>query len=346
MPGIFDAFKPLDALSVGNILDYNKRGAVDEMAQALATKPDLTALLPDTLRSSLTNNKAAVLQWLCDLIPAPANRTGDWRLFFVRNFAQKWVKDKYPACADLAAAIARQVSVAKGLNANMSYYQENRNITVDASSPFKAEYDTHVAKRWQGVKRIGWRGDDRDPQVMFQAGFSPRVSVSSPIWRPQENNKDVDLDTTVCVARDIRGSAFFPLSKPVTLTWAYCVLIKEGWNTYYLQKKLAEERNQQVDTPQYRKTVWMFHEKCVNRVEPEDIVMAVQLERQIYDNKSPLTGIRFRLNDCTGKINGRVWSTLDTPQRHKVEDTVGEYLGTWYPSAAGQWLTYDGVVQK
>jgi hypothetical protein len=142
------------------------------------------------------------------------------------------------------------------------------------------------------------------------------------------------------------GSAFFPLSKPVTSTWAYCVLIREGWNTYYLQKQLAAERGQTPGTAAYNKTVWMFHEKCVNKVEPVDIVLVIELERRSFDGKSPLRGIQFRLKDCTGRINGDTWAGLDGQQKDKVEQTVQQFMGSWYPSDGRKWLTYDGIVEK
>lgn len=347
MPTIFDQFQPLDGNAKQTLVDYNKTGAVSEMAQAL-TKDEYRNLLPLADRGNLGNRDAA-LNWLRDLIPTPANRTGAWQLYFVKNYSPAWIKGRYPGnvqAAELASKIGSQISTARGLKPTMDYYTQVRAITVPGGSQFKGEYDAHVKKNWAGVKQVGWRGDDRDPDLMMKSGFSPRVSVNVPVWRPQESFRDVDLDTTVCVARDVRGSAFFPLSKPVQLTWAYCVLIREGWNTYYLQKKLAAEKNLNRNDPAYNKTVWMFHEKCVNRVEPQDIVIAVQLERKIYDRVDPLSGIQFRLVTSSGRTNFRAVVNLEAEQKAKIEEILSEFSKTWYPSSSNKWLTYDGVVTK
>lgn len=347
MPTIFDQFQPLNDGSKETLVNYNKNGAVNEMALAL-TRDEYKNLLPLADRVNLANRDAA-LEWLRNLIPLQANRAGEWRLYFVKNYAQTWIKNRYPGnaqAAELAAKVSGQVSNARGLKPTMAYYTDVRAITVPDGNQFKGEYDAHVKKNWAGVKQVGWRGDDRDPDLMMKSGFSPRISVNVPVWRPQESFRDVDLDTTVCVARDVRGSAFFPLSKPVQFTWAYCVLIREGWNTYYLQKKLAAEKNLNRDTPAYNKTVWMFHEKCVNRIEPKDIVIAVQLERKIFDGNDPLSGIQFRLISPTGRTNFRAVANLEAAQKLKIEEILSEFSKGWYPSGSNKWLTYDGVVTK
>lgn len=347
MATIFSTFQPLTDGAKNTLVDYNKTGAVNEMAWAL-TKDEYKNLLPTGDRGNLATT-ASALQWLCNLIPVPANRAGQWQLYFVKNWAPAWLKNKYPGnpqVVELANKISQQMSTARGLKPTMDYYTTVRGITVPDGDPFKAEFDAHVKKNWAGVKQVGWRGDDREPEVIMKSGFSPRVSINMPVWRPDPSQRDVDLDTTVCVARDIRGSAFFPLSKPVEFTWAYCVLIKEGWNTYYLQKQLAAEQNLTKNTPAYNKTVWMFHEKCVNRVEPKDIVIAVRLERKIFDRRDPLSGIQFRLISSTGRTNFRAVAGLDVAQKNKIESTISEFSSRWYPGSGNQWLTYDGVVTK
>jgi len=347
MPSIFDAFQPLDEASKLTLVNYNKCAAVDSLANALATDAQYKNKIPLPQRNAI-RDRATAQDWLKSLMPAvPA--VGDWRLEFVKNFAQKWVRDKYPGNAEalaLAVEMSQMLSTARGLKPTMDYYTQVRGITVDDTSQFKGDFDGHVKKNWSGVKRIGWRGDDRDPDTMMKNGFSPRVSTTTPIWRPQEAFKDVDLDTTVCVARDIRGSAFFPLSKPVKYTWAYCVLIREGWNTYYLQKKLAEENNIQPNTADYHKTVWMFHEKCVSRIEPKDIVIAIQLERRIFDGNDPLSGIQFRLNTTSGRTNFKTITQLEGAQRKVMDETISQFSKGWYPSKPNEWLTYGGVVTK
>lgn len=347
MPNIFDAFQPLDDASKLTLVNYNKGGAIDSLANALATEAKYKDNIPMPDRATI-RDRATAQNWLRSLMPAvPA--VGDWRLAFVQNFVRRWITNKYPGnpqAATLAADVANYVSTAKGLKPTMDYYTEVRGITVDDASPSKGEFDAHVKKNWAGIKRVGWRGDDRDPDSMMTAGFSPRVSTTTPIWRPQEAFKDVDLDTTVCVARDIRGSAFFPLSKPVKFSWAYCVLIREGWNTYYLQKKLAEDQNILPTTAAYNKTVWMFHEKCVSRIEPKDIVIAIQLERRIFDGNDPLSGIQFRLNTASGRTNFIAMSKLEPAQKKLMSETISQFAKGWYPAKSNEWLTYDGIVQK
>jgi hypothetical protein len=346
MANIFDDFQPLDLGSKQIMVDYNKMGAVDGIAQALTTN-EFKNMLPIADQANV-RDKAAALQWLRSLIPPQSNVVGDWKLYFLTNFSAPWIKNKYPGdfqASRLAAAIFDKVKQARTLDTN-PYFNEIQLVTVGDSSQYKAEYDAHVKKTWTGIKQIGWRGDDRVPTMIMYSGFSPKVSVNVPVWRPQDHNLDVDLDTTVCIARDIRGSAFFPLSKPVRFTWAYCVLMREGWNTYYLQKKLAAESNLSKGDAGYLKKVWLFHEKCVNRVEPADILLAIQVERRIFDGTSPLTGIQFRLLPNTGRTNFLAMDRLETDKKNRIQEIVSEYDKGWYPSSSNQWLTYDGVLTK
>jgi len=343
MANLFDHFQPLDQGSRQTLIEYSKVACVNDVAQCL-TKDEYKNKLPQADHANF-RDKDSALQWLRNLIPNQANVAGDWKLYFVANYANTWITARYPGNSQaslLAREVLDQVRAARRLD-TAGYYDEIRLITVDGTSPFKTEYDAHVKKQWAGIKQVGWRGDDRNPTMIMQTGFSPKVSVNVPIWRPQDHNLDVDLDTTVCVARDIRGTAFFPLSKPVQYTWAYCVLIREGWNTYYLQKKLATEANLSRGDAGYSDKVWLFHEQCVNRVDPHDIVLAIQVERRIRDGRNPLSGIQFRLLTNNGRKNFMTWPKLEQDQRKKIEDTVSQFGDGWYP-AAGQWLTYQGIV--
>jgi hypothetical protein len=348
---LFDSFGPLDPASAQAMVNYHKQRVVDSIANTIATDTKFRSKFPMTEQAGVSSHDGA-LQWLRGLIPATANPGSNWKQYFLASYKSTWITGRYKGnegMRDLALAISGQLGTARGLSPGMNYYQTVQSMAPAANAP-QAVVDTfnrHVRKQWVGVKQIGWRGDDREPNVMMKAGFEPRVSTTTPVWRPQAGMEDVDLDTTVCVARDIRGCAFFPLSKPIPATWAYCVRIRVGWNTYYVQKELAREKGiTDTTSAAYRKKVWLFHEKCVSKIEPADIILAIRLERKIHDGRSPLSGIKFTIKDGTGKLNMDAFESLSLDQRHEVESVLSPYLGSWYPQAPNEWLTYDGVVTK
>lgn len=348
---IFDSFAPLDQASAQAMVDYHKQRVVDDIASTIATDMGFRSKFPATEQGGVSSFDGA-LQWLRGLIPPTANAGANWKQYFLANFKSAWITSRYvgnDGMGGLALNISGQLGRARGMKPQMNYYQTVQSMApaANAAQSVRDTYNRHIRKQWVGVKQIGWRGDDREPNVMMRAGFEPRVSTTTPVWRPQEGMEDVDLDTTVCVARDIRGCAFFPLSKPIPATWAYCVRIRVGWNTYYVQKELAREKGiTDTTSAAYRKKVWLFHEKCVSKIEPEDILLAIRLERKIFDGRSPLSGIKFTIKDGTGRLNMDSFASLSPDQQHEVERVLSPYLGSWYPQAPNEWLTYDGVVRK
>lgn len=341
---IFQAFKPLPQNVKNDLINYNLRGSVDGMAQALLTDAHFRGLLPPSELSKL-GNKQAILDWFKSLIPANQrqpndDRNDEWKVVFVRDFRRSWVTSRYPTCGDLGTAMASTCSTNRS-NAN-SYYDTKRVMDVDPLGPFQHEYTTNVKRAWAGVERIAWRGDDRTPETIVGSnyngtGFAPRKPSQVPIWRPEEDKLDVDTDTTVCVAVDIRGCAFFPLSKPVTDTWVYCVILSEGWNTYYLQTKVAQEKHLAAGSREFNEKVWMFNERCVSSARPTEIACAIQLERLIRDRKNPLTGVRFRLGEVR---RYQAFRSLTASLLIKIQNSISPYAD-WYP-VAPRWLTYQG----
>jgi hypothetical protein len=346
---IFGAFKPLTPQTRAGLIAYNLSGNVDGIAVSLSK--EYISLVPaaevDKLKDTKNTNvldKAKVLVWLESLIPAAKRKPGDnWKAMFVKEFTRKWVTDKYPASANLAETLANLCTTNRSNAAN--YYDQTLMIDVDASSPFKNEYDTSVKRAWSGVEKIGWRGDDRTPETIVGAnfngtGFEPRKKTSAPIWRTDESKLDVDCDTTICVAVDIRGCAFFPLSKPVRNTWVYCVILSEGWNTHYLQQKVATQKNLSPGTKDFNDKVWLFNERCVSQAKPTEIACAVQLERDIRDGKDPLSGVRFRLGEVR---RYPAFNMLTTPMLIKLQNDLAKYA-RMYPANPKKWLTYQGEV--
>jgi hypothetical protein len=339
---IFQAFKPLPRDTRTDLVNYNLRNSVDEMAGDLAGKPDIRRLLPATELAKL-KDKPAILAWLESLIPADKRKPNDdWKAVFVRNFTGKWVTNKYPTATELATEMGKTCVSNRG--AANSYYDQTLLMDVDAASPFRSEYTTNVKRAWTGVDRVGWRGDDRKPETIVGSncdgtGFAPRKRSEAPIWRTDESKLDVDTDTTVCVAVDIRGCAFFPLSKPVKNTWVYCILLGEGWNTYYLQTKIAADKKLTAGSKEFNNKVWLFNERCVSSAKPSEIACAIQLEREIRDGKDPLTGVRFRLGEVR---RYDAFRSLNASLLIKIQNSIAKYAN-WYP-AAPKWLTYQGEV--
>lgn len=289
-------------------------------------------------------DKAAILVWLESLIPSAKRKPNDdWKSTFVREYTNRWITDKYPASTELAAELGSLCTTNRS-NAN-NYYNQTVLVDVDATSPFKTEYDQHVKRAWTGKEKIGWRGDDRTPETIVGknfdgTGFAPRKPIEVPIWRTDESKLDVDCDTTVCVAIDIRGCAFFPLSKPVTDTWVYCVILSEGWNTYYLQTKVAEQKGLTPGTKDFNDKVWLFNERCVSQARPTEIACAIKLERKIRDGKDPLTGVRFHLGEVR---KYPAYEQLTASMLIKIQNDISPYA-KWYPANPSKWLTYQGEV--
>ncbi len=345
-PTIFGAFKPIPFATRKDLVSYNLRGSVDGLAGDLA-KATNRAKLPGTVATGLTDEaaiKAAVLVWFESLIPVNKRTPGyEWKSTFVREFAARWITVPYPASTALAAELASLCSTNKSNAAN--YYDQTVLVDVAAASPFKTEYDTLVKRTWSGKEKIGWRGDDRTPDTIVGknfdgTGFAPRKPIEVPIWRTDESKLDVDCDTTVCVAIDIRGCAFFPLSKPVSDTWVYCVILSEGWNTYYLQNKVATQKNLTPGTKEFNDKVWLFNERCVSQARATEIACAIKLERKIRDGKDPLSGVRFRLGEVR---KYPAYQQLTASMLIKIENEITPYA-KWYPANPGKWLTYQGEV--
>lgn len=345
-PTIFGAFKPLPTATKTDLISYNLRGSIDGLAGDLA-KAANRGKLPTTVATGLTDEtaiKAAVLAWLETLVPANKRTPGDdWKSTFVREYRSTWITGAYPASQALAIELSSICNTNKG-NAT-KYYNQTLLVDVDATSPFKAEYDAHVKRTWSGKEKIGWRGDDRTPDTIVGknldgTGFAPRKPIQVPIWRTDESKLDVDCDTTVCVAIDIRGCAFFPLSKPVADTWVYCVILSEGWNTYYLQNKVAAQKNLTPGTKDFNDKVWLFNERCVSQARATEIACAIKLERKIRDGSDPLTGVRFRLGEVR---KYPCYQQLTASMLIKIENEIAPYA-KWYPANPGKWLTYQGEV--
>jgi hypothetical protein len=345
---ILQAFPAAPQQTKDDLRNRNKRKAIDVTAETIRERVPVP----------FAHTKEGALAWFKSLIPADKRRAlekftagEDWKVYFFDNYRTSWL----PALPDLALALSNLVSEKK-TSLPPSAYDNFQAITEEGLSWWqKREFRQHVYKHWNGIKRIAWRGDDRAPDKIMDEGcmgFQPRVSSTVPLWRPADGKWDVDTDTTVCVARDIRGSAFFPLNDH-TNTYVYCVLVKEGWNTYYLQKKVAEadkelkkatkEKKKVTESQPYKDEVWMFHEKCAQHIAPEDVIAAFKIERQFHRtdlDPAPLAGIRFRLGEY--RQNDAAWASLDQEQRNSILSTLREYAGHWNPFCEGFWLTYYG----
>lgn len=135
------------------------------------------------------------------------------------------------------------------------------------------------------MRGIFYRSDTRHPDVpgnIFKNGFvkrdgrwqSPRL-----IWRSREKAPDIVPSSGVCVTRHFEAAAIFPVTHLKADSWIYVLDLEVGemLNTQQAQYDYV----QKVGNLGSRHALWpMFgQERAVNRVNPQDIVGAVHVER-------------------------------------------------------------------
>ncbi|MCA2999586.1 MAG: hypothetical protein ING75_13405 [Rhodocyclaceae bacterium] len=166
-----------------------------------------------------------------------------------------------------------------------------------------------------------WRGDDRGPQAVFQTGFSTkrerdkevRKGANKIIWRSGGSTDDILPASAVCLAKDVRGSAFFPLTG-ATEFYMYAVGKTRVVNTFKAQQRAEEAETGSHDfrqearyeyDPAYSESekasaVWQFQEYAAHRVRNDEILACFKVTRRTLvpsngKDAVAIAGIQFKL---------------------------------------------------
>lgn len=231
-------------------------------------------------------------------------------------------------------------------------------LRVTGGDYYLGKYDVNTG----GI--IFWRGDTRPPNEVFQTGFSSRYVRDNKgreiVWRAGID--DIVPASAVCLARDVRGAAFFPCPSLDTddLTdshYIYAMVVPFAACTYRMQQVVEKVETGDDDwrdparfayDPAWEDTddascVWQFAEYAVHEVKPSQILAGWKMDRMYLvkdrDDERGQAGIRFRLYG---------------EQRNHACKHPGSLLGAQtiarayyheYPRKYPQFLSYWGIVE-
>lgn len=215
---------------------------------------------------------------------------------------------------------------------------------------------------------VFWRGDTRHPSLVRTTGFTPKSERALGVARRggggnviiyRTGDDDIVPASGVCIAKDIRGSAFFPFSRGTA--YLYAVVLDQAVNTYRAQRRAdrVESGNRdwrvaerfrydptEVDADQ-ASTVWQYREHVVHRIDATRIVGAWAMNREFLvdgsgeDNK---VGMRFKLSGPNLWRSG--WSAVDALPRRAMAEAIATACSAFYPPQPDQYLSYQGIVRK
>jgi hypothetical protein len=218
--------------------------------------------------------------------------------------------------------------------------------------------------------KLFWRGDDRSPSQVVSTGFTTkreRDKVNEPgesviLWRSGNNQDDLDPDSAVCVAKDVRGAAFFPLDKDAK--YIYAIALYEVVNTHKMQqrqergetgtraRKPERYRFDPTEEDSNQSPIWQFQEYAAHRITGTQILLGFEVEREFlvgesgignYHQKYPMAGIRFKLNFQWQSSVAR-----SKRFRHVASQAMAaaKTYANWYPSDPNQYISYFGFVEQ
>lgn len=233
-------------------------------------------------------------------------------------------------------------------------------------SPYEEEYET---------PRLFWRGDNRPPSQVMETGFTTtneregRVNEGENriIWRNGGGLDDILPASAICLAKDIRGSAFFPLTG-ATSFYLYAVGKTRVVNTFKAQRDVEAQETGANDLkaeryaydPAYAdagnaSAVWQFQEYAAHRVEPMEILGAFKVARRTLippyqaDGGAAnvaIGGIQFRLEFLEyGPVDRHKSKTYQTMMRGLMKEAreTAEKYTSFYPEE-DKFLSYMGIV--
>jgi hypothetical protein len=239
--------------------------------------------------------------------------------------------------------------------------------TGNGRMPFDESHDGNTLF-WHGT------GFTRTAEQVFSQGFNSKwerdddPNAGKIIWRSSED--DIVLDSAVCLARDIRGSAFFPLTSADdedTSDAFYIFAVAPAWTTRtFGAQKVAEA----VETGQMKGSfapsdkhfwkdparwaydpteedaadaccVWQFIEHATLRVVPMEIVGCWLAGRQVLvdpgEDHRQKAGIRFQIQRL---VRGN--------RKHELFEEARSIASNYekvYPAKGGHWLSYQGIIE-
>lgn len=246
--------------------------------------------------------------------------------------------------------------------ADVSYHviaQEGGEPTV-----YEEEYDT---------PQIFWRGDTRGPSEVFQTGFTTsherqgtvKKGANRIIWRGGGELDDILPASAVCMAKDIRGGSFFPLTGEQQF-YLYAVGKTRVVNTFKAQKHAEAAQTGEADfrreeryqyDPDYQddesaSAVWQFQEYAAHRVESNEILAAFKVFRRTLvpagaGASVAIAGVQFRLEfdkfGPVGNIREKKLKKQMSALADQAKSMAAEY-GEFYPDQE-QFLSYMGLVR-
>lgn len=218
---------------------------------------------------------------------------------------------------------------------------------------------------------IFWRGDDRKPALVHTTGFSPKAERELGVAKRggggnviiyRTGADDIVPASGVCIAKDIRGGAFFPFSRGIA--YLYAVVQDRATNTFRAQRQAErvesgqrgwkDPRRFEYDPTEQRSdegsTVWQYREHVTHRISADRIIGAWLMRREFLvddpdgSGEEIKVGMRFQL--VGDNLWNRGWSSNDViALRSKAERIVSGYRLA-YPRQIGHYLSYQGIVRK
>ncbi|MEN9581910.1 MAG: hypothetical protein RJA70_4919 [Pseudomonadota bacterium] len=222
---------------------------------------------------------------------------------------------------------------------------------------------------------IFWRGERIGPTELNQYTKKSASKIglySENYWERRDPNlifrfseDDVVHASAVCIARDVRGAAFFPMGTE-SLTYVYAVSPQAATCTFTAQKIVdAVERGVSLPSINHSdwKTarawkydpmqedhenmscVWQFEEWALPHIPKKDIVGCWEVERKVL--VSSQGGGEAQLSQAGIKFKFRtknIWFGTKHEQFDAAAKVVDAF-SKWYPSKPNAWLSYQGLIE-
>jgi hypothetical protein len=132
---------------------------------------------------------------------------------------------------------------------------------------------------WTDINRICFRGDDRDPDILFNTGFIPREPEEVIIDPPLVSHDGV----VQCTSR-FAAALCFPLNNVID-TWVYIFKLEKGFNVHMHGYEAHADSNTNLVMLDLNSAYKMYvHELITDSIPPENIIAAVQVKRYARQN--------------------------------------------------------------
>ncbi len=190
-----------------------------------------------------------------------------------------------------------------------------------------------------GGGRICFRGDTREPNLMFSHGFFSRDDASPIMYRPGQGAAgDIDPPTAVCVSPRFTMAPLFPIDRDVTRLWVYAVYVRELANTHAKQVADGLEAIKKEVTPGAKATkapnaLWPLYaqELATKMIDAKDVICALIVSRTwimpgaTEDDFNPLQGCDYTLDKTSLTSNPQCG--LDASMKNLVTKFLNDEPG-------------------